>query len=445
MQIQLSDHFTYRKLYGFVLPSIAMMIFTSVYSVVDGFFVSNYTCKTDFAALNIIFPLLMIVGGIGFMTGTGGSALVAKTLGEGNREKANEYFSLVTYMTIAIGVLTSALGIIFLKPIARLLGAEGQMLESCVLYGTIMMAAMPAFMLQNSFQAFFVAAEKPRMGLYMMLIAGCTNMAGDALFVGVFGWGLAGAAAASAAGEVLSAVIPVFYFSGKNGSLLKLGKTRIMWRAVLKTCTNGSSELLGSISASLVGMLYNVRLLSIAGEDGVAAYGVMMYVSFVFAAVFIGYSVGCAPIVSYNFGGKNREELKNLFKKSMISVSICGFAMAGLAIASSGILSRLFVSYDESLCEMTRHGFILFSVHFIFCGVNIFGSSFFTALNDGLTSALISFMRTMVFQVSAVLVLPVIITPMLDGIWLSTVFAEFLSLLLTGLLLFVKRKKYGYF
>ena len=444
MKIQLSDHFTYKKLFRFVLPSIVMMIFTSIYSVVDGIFVSTVVGNTEFAALNLIFPALMIFGSFGFMFGTGGSAVVAKTLGEGDNARANGYFSMITAATVVGGAILSALGVIFIEPISVLLGAEGDLLSHCVLYGRIMLIAMPMFMLQNMFQSFFVAAEKPKIGLFVTVLAGVTNIVGDALLVGVFRFGLAGAAIASALGQTVGGIIPLFYFLRKNGSLLRLCKFRMEWRVLLHSCTNGSSELLGNISASVVNMLYNFQLMRICGEDGVSAYGVMMYVNFIFAAISIGYAIGSAPIVSYNFGAHNRTELKNVYKKSLISMSVCSVLMTALALLLSRPFALLFAGGNQSLASLTEHGFHLYSFCFLFTSFNIFGSSFFTSLNDGLVSAIISFLRTLVFQTSAVILLPMLISPEIDGVWISAVVAEAAAFIVTAIFLIAKRKKYGY-
>ncbi len=443
MKISLSDRFSYTKLLLFTLPSIAMMIFSSIYGVVDGFFVSNYVGKTPFAAVNFIMPFLMILGTVGFMFGTGGSALVSLTMGEGDRERANRIFSLLVYTSIAIGITLSALGIIFIRPIAVLLGAEGQMLEDAVRYGRIILPALPAFILQMEFQSFFVTAEKPQLGFLVTVAAGVTNMVLDFLLVGVFPLGLVGAASATAVSQCIGGFIPLIYFASKNKSLLRLGRTHFDGRALIKTCTNGSSELMSNISMSLVGMLYNTQLYDFAGEDGVAAYGVMMYVSMIFCGAFIGYSVGVAPVVGFHYGAGNTGELKSLLKKSSVIIGVFSVCMVGLAFALATPLSRLFVGYDEGLFELTRNGFYIFSLSFLFMGFAIFGSGFFTALNDGLTSAATSFLRTAVFQVAAVLLLPVFFE--LDGIWWSLAVAEAMAALVWLTFLICKRKKYNYF
>ncbi len=442
MKIQLSDHFTYKKLLQFTLPSIVMMIFTSIYGVVDGFFVSNYVGKTPFAAVNFIMPFLMMLGAIGFMFGTGGSALIAKTMGEGHLEKAKRLFSLFVYVSAACGILIAALGILFVGPVAAALGAEGEMLDYCILYGRIILFAMPAFMLQYEFQSFFVVAQKPQLGLAVTIASGVTNMVLDAVFVAILDFGIAGAAAATAIGQAVGGILPLLYFSLPNSSLLRLTKTAFDGIALLKACTNGISELLSNISMSVVGMLYNVQLVKYAGEDGVAAYGVLMYVNMIFLAAFIGYAVGSAPVIGYHYGAENRKELRGLLKRSLVIIGIFSILMllAGELLAKP--LSIIFVSYDPDLLSLTLRGFTIFSFSFLFSGIAILGSSFFTALNDGFTSALISSLRTLVFQVAAVLTLPLILD--MDGIWLSIVIAEFLAAVVAALLLFGKRKRYFY-
>lgn len=442
MNISLSEHFGYGKLLRFTLPSVGMMIMTSVYGVVDGYFVSNYVGLTPFAAVNLIMPFLMILGGTGFMFGSGGSALIAKTLGEGKKELANKTFSLLVYSAAALGVIFSVLGIAVLRPVSALLGAEGELLENCVRYGRIYLASMPFYLLQYTFQSFFIAAEKPRMGLLVTIAAGVTNMALDALFVAVFEWGLEGAASATAISITVGGVIPLIYFFRKNTSLFRLGKTRFDGKALLKTCTNGSSEFMSNISMSIVNMLYNFQLNKYAGENGIAAYGVMMYVNLVFLAIFIGYSVGTAPIISYHYGAENKDELKSLLKKSAVIIWINSAAMIITAQLLAYPLAKIFVGYDETLMKLTLDGFRIFSVSFLFAGTAIFGSSFFTALNDGLTSALISFLRTLVFQTAAVLVLPLFFD--VDGVWFSVAAAEFTAAAVTMAFIFGKKKKYGY-
>ena len=442
MKIQLSEHFTYKKLLRFVLPSIVMMIFTSIYGVVDGLFVSNYVGKTAFAAVNLVMPLLMMLSALGFMMGTGGSAIVAKTLGEGDKERADRYFSMMVYVTLAGGMALTVLGLVFLRPIVIALGAEGEMIGQCLIYGRISLASLTFFMVQNVFQSFFVAAEKPHLGLGVMVAAGVTNMVLDYVFIVVFGWGIAGAAAATAAGETVGGLVPLIYFSRKNTSLLRLTKTGIKGKILLKACTNGSSELMTNISMSLVNMLYNIQLMKLAGEDGVAAYGVIMYVNFIFLATFIGYSIGSAPIVGYHFGARNHNELKNLFRKSMRLIGGWGVLLMLLAFVLSGPLAQFFVSYDTELLAMTRHGLRLYALAFLVSGFNIYGSAFFTALNNGLVSAVISFLRTLVFQMAAVLILPMLLG--LNGIWLAVLVAELLALGVTLQFFIQKKKVYHY-
>ena len=442
MSIPLSDRFSYGKLLRFTLPSIVMLVFTSIYSVVDGFFVSNFVGKTPFSAVNFIFPFLMILGALGFMFGTGGGALIAKTMGEGNTERANRLFSLVIYTSAVGSVMLAILGIALVRPLASALGAEGQLLEDSVVYGRINLVAIPAFILQCEFQCLFPTAGKPTLGLYVTVAAGLTNIVLDALFVAILPWGLEGAAAATALSQCVGGVIPLIYFSRPNGSFLRLGKTGLDGRALLKICANGSSELMSSISASVVSMLYNTQLLRYAGEDGIAAYGVLMYVSFVFQAIFIGYAVGSAPLVGYHYGAQNQSEVKGLLEKSLVLVSVFSALMFTAAYTLARPISSTFVGYDEGLLALTLRAFAIFSFSFLFSGYAIFGSSFFTALNDGLVSAAISFLRTLVFQVAAVLIFPLLWG--VDGIWVSTVAAEVIAMAATAFFLTVKRKQYRY-
>lgn len=444
MKIQLSDHFTYKRLIRFTLPSIAMMVFTSIYGVVDGFFVSNFAGKTPFAAVNLIIPFLMIVATVGFMFGTGGTAIVAKAFGEGDSERANRYFSLFVYVAFGLGVIIAVLGFIFIRPISILLGAQGELLENCVVYARIILVALPFYVCQLLFQSFFVTAEKPHLGLAVTVSSGLTNMVLDAVLVMLLPgpYKLAGAAVATAMSQVVGGVVPLFYFFRKNSSILRLQKTSMDLRAILQACVNGSSEFMSNVSMNLVGMLYNIQLLAYAGEDGVAAYGVMLYVSMVFSAAFIGYSIGTAPIVGYHDGARNCAELHGLLHKSLGMIGLFGLLMVAAAQLLAVPLARLFVGYDAGLLELTVNGFRIFALSFLFMGFAIFGSGFFTALNDGVTSAIISFLRTLVFQVAAVQLLPRLLG--IQGIWWSIVVAEVMAVVLAGIFLLVKRRRYGY-
>lgn len=441
-EIALSEHFDYGKLFRFTLPSIAMMIFTSIYGVVDGLFVSNIVGKAEFTAVNFIMPVLMITGSIGFMFGAGGSALVSKTLGEGKREKANSLFSLLVYVSMGVGVVLAIAGFILMPVIASALKADGELLENCVLYGRIVVLAMPMFMLQIEFQSLFITAEKPRLGLFVTIASGVLNMILDALFMWVFRWGIAGAAFATALSQAVGGIVPIIYFLRQNTSLLRLGKSEFDLRAIGKTCSNGSSEFVSQSSMSIVNMLYNYQLKQYAGNDGVAAYGVMMYVNMIFLAIFIGYSIGTAPVIGYNYGACNTGELKILRKKSFVIIGSASVIMLAASELLAAPLAGIFVGYDAELLALTVRGFRIFSLLFLFAGVNIFGSSMFTALNNGLISALISFLRTLVFQIAAVLILPIFFK--VDGIWVSVVAAELAAFIITIFFIVTKRKKYGY-
>ncbi|MDE6950679.1 MAG: MATE family efflux transporter [Lachnospiraceae bacterium] len=465
MRIQLSEHFTYKKLLRFSLPTIAMMIFTSIYCIVDGFFVSNFVGKTAFAAVNLIMPYLMIQGCFGFMIGTGGGALVAKTLGEGKRETADRYFTMLVCFTTIMGLVISAVSIVFMRPVVLFLGAEGAMVQECVTYGIIISAFNAAFMLQYFFQSFFVVAEKPNLGFGITMAAGLTNIVLDAVFIAGFHWGVAGAAAAAVIGQCVGGVLPLVYFAGrredaaspensdlqekrrrkpalKNTSLLQLRKTKMEASVLWKTCGNGSSELMSNISASFVGMLYNFQLMRYAGENGIAAYGVVMYTQMIFFAIYIGYAVGTSPIMSYHYGAGNHGEMRSLLRKSLSLMAGTGVVMMLSAQASASVLSGIFVGYDAELLEITAHAFVIFACSYLLSGVNIYASSFFTALNNGGVSAAISFMRTLIFQTGAVLLLPFLLG--IDGIWWAVTVSEVMACLISAAFLAAKRKKYHY-
>lgn len=441
MRIELSEHFNLKKLFLFVLPSVIMMVFTNVYTIVDGLFISKVVGPDAVAAINLIFPLIIIFGAIGFMLGTGGSALVSKTLGEGDGEKANKYFSMLVYITFFVGVVIAVAGQFTVTYIARFFGAEGIIYDYCVLYGRVLLAAQPFYILQNIFQSFFVTAEKPRLGLAVTAIAGVTNMVTDALFIVVFKWGLGGAALATALSQVIGGAVPVIYFFSKNDSLLRLTKTKFYGRALLKSVTNGCSEFFANISSAVVMILYNFQIQKFAGNDGLAAYGAIGYVMMIFFAIFIGYAVGSAPLFGYNYGAQNKAELKNLFKKSIIIMIAAGCLMTAACQILAVPMIKLF-GYEGALFDMTVRGLRLFSIYFTMAGVSIFASSMFTALNNGLVSGTISFLRMFVFQMSAIIVVPIFLG--LDGVWSAMIFSEFFSLIVTLIFIFACRKKYEY-
>ncbi len=443
MNIRISEHFGYKKLLRFVLPSMVMMIVTSIYGVIDGLFISNFVGKTAFASVNLIMPFIMILGGVGFMIGTGGTALVSKIQGENDEEKANRYFTMMIIFAVILGVILTAIGIGVMRPMAYLLGATEDMVDTCVTYGRIVVSFTTFYMLQNIFQSFLTASGKPNLGLIVTVIAGCTNAALDALFIAAFNWGVVGAAFATGIGQVLGGVIPIFYFaSKKNTSTLRFKKTKLEIRPIFKACTNGVSELLTNVASSIVSMLYNAQLMAYLGEDGVAAYGVLMYVQLIFFAIEIGYSIGTAPIIAYNYGAENTDELKNIFKKSMIILSISGTELFGLAEALAWPLAKLFVGYDDALCELTIGAFRTFSFAFIVSGITIFASGFFTALNNGLISAVLSILRSLAFQVLFVYLLPYLFG--VNGIWWAMFATEAAAFVIDIIMFIAFRKKYQY-
>lgn len=445
MKIQLSEHFDTKKLIRFTLPSIMMMVITSVYGIVDGFFVSNFAGKSAFAAVNLIIPFLMVLSTVGFMFGTGGSALVAKTYGEGNKETANRYFSLFVYVTFGVALVLAILGFLFMAQIAELLGATGELREYCVIYGRIIICALPFYALQFLFQSFMVTAETPKLGFKVSVLSGVTNVVLDAVLVTLLpdNYKLAGAAVATAMAQIVGGAVPLIYFARKNPSYLRICKCRFDAKAIRKASINGSSEFMSNISMNVVGMLYNIQLMRYAGEDGVSAYGVMMYVSFVFVAIFIGYSIGSAPLVSFHYGAQNHGELKSLLKKSLVMIFVLGIAMTTLGILLARPFSAAFVGYDADLMELTASGLRIYALAFLFIGLAIFASGFFTALNDGVTSAIISFLRTLVFQIASILLLPMIFG--VDGIWYSIIVAEVMAVVISGVFLVGKRQRYRYY
>lgn len=442
MKIQLSDHFSYSKLIKFTLPTIAMMIFTSIYGVVDGVFVSNCVGSDAFAAVNLIMPIIMILGSVGFMIGTGGSAIISKTLGEGKKEKANEYFSMLVYLCVVSGVILSVIGIIFTGPIAVLLGAKGSIAKDCVTYGRTVFFMLTGLFLQNAFQSFLVVAEKPKLGLFVTLLAGFTNMFLDFLFVYVLRFGVFGAALATGISQFVGSVIPIIYFAGGKNNVLKLTKCRFNKDIIIKTCINGSSEMVTNMSMSLVNILYNMQLMKYIGTNGVVAYGIIMYVGFIFVGTYMGYAVGSAPVISYHYGAGNKDELKNLFKRSLTIIIVSSVVMTLIAEIIAGYLAGIFVSYDNNLLELTTEAIRIYAVSYLISGINIFASSFFTALNNGVVSAVISFMRMFVFQIVMILLLPVVLG--ISGIWTAVIAAEVLSVVISVMFLVKNRKKYSY-
>lgn len=442
MKIKISDHFTYAKLIRYTAPTAMMTVFTSIYGVVDGLFVSNFVGKEEFAALNLIYPLILLMGALGFMFGTGGTALVAKTMGEGNQKRANGLFSMLVGVTFAVGLVCCAVVLLGVRPVGAFMGATDTLLDSAVLYGSICALSLPFYMLQESFQSYLAAAGKPKVGLAVIVLAGVTNIVLDAVFILVFGWGLAGAAIATAVSEVVGGLTPVIFFVGKRADTIRLCKPIFDLRALGKACANGSSELVANISMSLVSMLYNIQLMSYLGADGVAAYGVIQYLMWIFASLFMGFGIGSAPLISYQFGAENTKELSNLFKKCFSIIAVLGVVLTVLAFLIARPIAMLFVGYDEGVTELTTHALSIYSWVFLLCGFSLFGSAFFTALNNGVVSAVISFLRTLVFEVGAILILPTFFGEM--GIWSAILVAEVMSFIITASFVIALRKTYGY-
>ena len=442
MKVELAGHYGFRRLVKTSLPMIAMMIVTSVYSIIDGFFISNFAGATAFAAMNIVWPALALISAVGLMIGTGGSALVSKTLGEGDTDRADEIFTMLVHIALIIGAVLTVGLFIFMKPLVIALGAEGEMIPKAVMYGRIVVLAMPEFIMQMMFQSFYMTAERPELGTRMSIISGCINIALDALFVVGFGWDLTGAAVATALALAVGGIYPLCFFSSKKNEthLQFVSFSRIDWKAIARTCTNGMSEYVGNIALNIVSIGYNLQLMKYIGENGVSAYGIIMYVGFIFAAVYIGYNLCVSQVIAFNFGAGNRAELRSLLKKSLLLIGIGGVIMTALAEGTAPLLAKIFVGYDAELCSLTVRALRIYMLSFLICGFNMFCSAWFTALNNGLVSAVAAFARTLIFELGAVLIVPGIIG--IDGIWLAVSIAEVLAILMSATLILAYRKRY---
>lgn len=446
-KVHISDHFTYGKIFRITLFPMVMMIFSSLYSIVDGIFIANFASESSFAAVNLIWPFLFIIGGIGFMFGTGGTALVSKLLGEKREEDANSAFSLIIYTTIVVGIIFSIGGYFLVEPIVKAMAsisktATDEMVKEAIKYGRLLALGQVLFMLQNVFQSFFMVAEKSRLGFIFIIAGGVSNMICDALFIGLFKWGVIGAAFATMMGYVIAGIGPLFYFIFKKDGIIHLGKAKVSFRIIGRASYNGMSEFIANISMSIVSIVYNALLLKAYGEPGVAAYGIVMYVGFVFMAIFIGYSLGIAPAVGYNYGAKNTDELTNILKKSGVLIVVTSVVMAIFGVLAARPFSHIFSKGDEGLVLLSTKAMRIYSTVFLFCGFSIFASCFFTALNNGTVSAIISISRTLLFQIGFAFLLP----PLLgnNGIWWAIAFGEMLSTAQAIIFLLAFKKKYGY-
>ena len=441
--IQLSDHFDYKTLLKFTVPSVLMMVISSVYSIVDGLFVSNFAGSDGFAAVNLMMPIAMMISCIGFMAGAGGSALISKTLGEQKNDEARNQFSLIIYIILALSVVIGIAVFLFIPQIAAMMGAEGVIYTNCVIYGRILIAALPAFMLQILFQNFLVVAERPKMGMIIAISSGVTNIVLDALFVAGFRWGVGGAAAATVLGQVIGGLVPLAYFMMKKNHLLWFTKTKFHVETIKRTCSNGFSAFINNASMSLVGIVFNLRLMALMGSDGVVAYGVVMYVTYIISGVFMGYSTGISPVFSYNLGAGNKDEIKELFKKSLVSISVAAVILVALVMIFARNLAAIFVSYDDNLMTLTTEAIRLYNISFLIAGFNIFAAAFFAALNNGAVSGVLSLSRTLVFQLGCLFILPALMGS--KGIWLSVTAAEIFAVLAALYFVAKNKGKYQYY
>lgn len=442
MKIQLSDHFTYKKLMRFAVPSIVMLFFTSIYEAVDGFFISNFVGETEFAGVNLVMPYLMIFSSVGLMIGTGGNALISLVMGQGDARRANRIFSMLNYVLVLLGVLLAVIGIVFLRPVCIFFGAEGKLLETCLIYGRIYLFGLPVSMLEWGYQSFFVADEKAQLGLVFMLLAGITNMVLDYLFIAVFRWNVTGAVVATVIGQCVGGIGPLIYFLKAKDSKLRLCPAAFVWKDLVKVCSNGAVEFITNASMSLVGIVYNFQLMKYIGEYGISAYGIIMYINFIFVAVFLGYAMSVSPVISYNYGAQNYKELKNLFRKSLVIVVAASVILTAAAILTAEPFARIFAGYDEEFLKISTRALMLYSASYIFTGFNIFGGMMFSALNNGVISTVLSAARVLVFQLLCVFAVPLFLG--IDGIWLAIFFAEMLAAVMVFLTLRKNRERYHY-
>ena len=440
----MEGHYGYRRILKEMWPMVLMLMVTSVYSIVDGWFISNFAGSTAFAAMNIIWPAIAIISALGLMVGAGGSALVSKTFGEGDDERANHIFTMLIKLTFIAGAVISAALFVVMKPLAAALGAEGEMVRYAVIYGRILTAALPVYMLQMAMQPFYMVAGRPELGTITSIACGLTNIALDALFVAGLGWGLTGAAVATAASFIVGGCIPAAFFASKRNKtpLRFLKDSRYEWPAIGQSLSNGLSEFVGNISFNIVGICYNLQLMKYIGENGVSAYGVLMYVGFIFGSVFIGYNMGISQVISYKYGAGDKAELRSLLRKSCALVAVAGIVITATVELLAPLLSRLFVGYYPALRDLTTYALHIYMISFLICGFNMFASAWFTALNNGPVSAVISFTRTLVFELGCVFILPLLFG--IDGIWVAVNVAEVLALILSAALVLGFRKRYGY-
>lgn len=438
----ISERLNLPRLFLACVPMILMMISISIYSVVDGFFVSNFAGKIQFAAVNLIYPFIMVVGSLGFMMGTGGTALVAKKMGEGKTEEAKKLFFNCFVVTVALGVVFSSIFVFLLPKIAEGLGADEAMLPYCVDYGRILILGITFFNLQNMFQPFFAASGRPGLGFAITIGAGVANIVFDAIFVAGAGWGCVGAAWGTVIGQVVGGFLPVIYYFAKNKSALRLVPAKMQWGAIFKMGANGLSEFVSQIAVSVLSMIMNVLLMKHYQENGVSAYGIICYVWLIFAATFIGLCMGISPRISYVYGEKNKPELRRLTQRALALFIFAGLFEFIMAEALTVPLSYAYAGYDEGLRQLTCHASFIYSIIYLALGINMFGSSFFTALNNGLVSALLSFARLMLFEAVSVYLCSLFWQG--DGIWWGVVIGEALGFVMNFLVIFIHGKRYGY-
>ena len=419
-----------------------MMLFTSMYGVVDGLYLSHFSGKEAFAAITLIIPLPLLIGAWAYMIGAGGSAVIAKAIASDRQKDANEYFSFLVLISVLGSILLAGIGEIFLEPCAKLLGANDEMLPFCMTYGRILIAAVPLYVLQNVFQSFLTVAEHPKIGLAINLVSAFLNMALNFVFIRITNEVVTAVALATVVSQFVGGITPFVFFVRSKSTTLRFGRPHMPMSLLGPVFANGVSEFVSEIFHPLASVMYNYKLMELTGLNGVAAYGVLMNVGFLFGSVFLGFAVGSAPLFTYKYEREDHDELHSLFIKSTISVVLMGFLLYGVACMIEGPFAAEFFGGDELLITMTEEAFALHSLSYMVMGLAVFASAFFTAIHDSRVSFLISFLRTLLFEVLAILLLPMLFD--LNGVWAASLTSEVLTLLVTVGLLISKKEKYQY-
>lgn len=441
MTNSIAQKFNVFTLLKFAFPTMVMMVFMSLYTIVDGIFVSRLVGSNALSAVNIVYPVISLLIACGIMLSTGGSAIVARQMGEKREQEARENFSMLAVVSVLTGIVILVLGLMFLEPICRILGGTPVLLEDCKIYLGVLLGFGPLTMLQMLFQTFFVTAGKPGLGLGLTLTGGVVNMVLDYVFMGPMQMGVLGAALATGLGQAIMAVAGVVYFLKVKGNLYFV-KPVFRGNILLQSCGNGSSEMVSNLSTAVVTFLFNITMLKLAGEDGVAAITIVLYGQFLFTALYLGFSMGVAPVVSFNYGNQNHAQLKRIYKICIGFILGSSVFILGIALLFSEPIVGIFTGEENHTYELAVEGFFQFSFNYLFAGINIFASALFTSLSNGKISAIISFCRTFVFITVSIVLLPRVMG--ITGVWLSVPLAELVTLFISITYLKGQKEVYHY-